>query len=278
MTDDVQRSHMEGKPAAFVAAADVVLQVHRRRFLAHTQLLSAESPVLAELLAVHAGAPPKAGELPVVALAESKDSDALGTRTERRVRTFAALLDAVYNPAKRMAASWDLPELESLASMAHVLQMDALLFLCDEVCARELAKLLLYASAASWGPTRGKRGGISSAASAIHGADTKWCLLGETYGLPRTTSVALRVALKKVTRVEWDPYVDAAIVRDFIKSLGAPIRDVILDEMVAVAVHPRNDPSIMRSRLDDALASTDELAVRLRDAMGLGARQTPSWA
>jgi hypothetical protein len=84
----------------------------------------------------YAGARGKGGELPVVTLARREDAGALGTPADRRSDTFAALLDAVYNPARRMAASWDLKE---LAAMAHVLQMDSLLFLNDGVGACELA-------------------------------------------------------------------------------------------------------------------------------------------
>ena len=280
MAADAQRSHMEGKTPACVASADVVLEVDGRRFLAHTQLLSSESPVLAELLAEYAGAGRKGGELPVVTLAKREDADALGARPDwlgdmfallaarpdRRGDTFAALLDAVYNPAKRMAASWYLWELESLASMAHVLQMDSLLILVDEVAARELAKLF-ESSVSSWATSHGKRGGVRCYASAIGRTDTKWCLLGERCGLPKTTAVALRSALKKVTGAERQEGVDARVVREFVQQFGAEIQCVILDEMIA-AVYPPGPHG----------APGVPLADKLRDAMGLGARQKPSRA
>jgi hypothetical protein len=46
MAADAQRSHMEGKAPAFIARADVILEVDGKLFFAHTQLFSAESPVL----------------------------------------------------------------------------------------------------------------------------------------------------------------------------------------------------------------------------------------
>ena len=266
MAADAQRSHMEGKPAAFVAAADVVLEVDDQRFLAHTQLLSAESPVLAELLAEYAGSPPPGGELPVVALAKKGDTEALGTVPEQRCRTFAALLDTVYNPARRMTARWEVEQLKWVVSMAHVLQMDALLFLCDEVGARELARHFKTVSGVSWA-----RGGARPHATAVGRTDTEWCRLGEKCGLYKSMAVALREALKKVTGAEKQAGVNADVVRGFIRGFGAPVRGVILDEMVE-AMHPSKGAA----RFDDKLASDDPLAAKLRDAMSLG--ELPAWS
>ena len=78
-----------------------------------------------------------------------------------------------------------------------------------------------------------------------------------------------------MTGVERESSIDVDVVRGFIKSVGAPLREVILDQMVA-AVHPMSaDAPTMPT---GELASVDQLAAKLRDAMGLGARQKSSWA
>jgi hypothetical protein len=126
-----------------------------------------------------------------VALANEQDPYALGTPSYSHIWAVETLLDMLHHPAKRVASAWHLFDIEALAPIAQALQMNALLELVDEVGARELARHLEpRASAASWGPHHGDRGGISSAAAASHGTDAEWRLVGEKCGLLRAAAAA----------------------------------------------------------------------------------------
>ena len=101
--EDVIKTHMQGKAASFVEQADVIIAVKGTQFLAHTALLSSESPVLADILhefVATADAKMSGKGLPVVSLWSDSGKAASAGVAEANVTApmFEQMLNIIYNP------------------------------------------------------------------------------------------------------------------------------------------------------------------------------------
>ena len=239
MAAEPERAHMGGKPAAYAAAADMILEVQGRRFAAHSLVLR-ESPVLSDMLdAVAPEGGPSAPEgtakcgpsAPMVLNLSGSDGDGEARLPEAvTADAMAALLEVVYNPwrpllkpsgpAARVLLTED--DAERLIPVADFLGMRSVLELCDVGLAARLAQIF------SWGHSHDWMG--SELECPI---DQRWLEYGERYSLPHVAAAALDSVLRNLTRVGFrSNHVQARVVRLY-KSVSGVVGKIIAEELTA---------------------------------------------
>lgn len=219
---------MRNKNAAHAAAADVVVGVGGRRFLAHADILR-ESPVLAEMLddgeAVRTRAAARGSGARLRALTLSAEAGAGDALT---ADGFAQVLELLYNPFQPLARAagegggltfaLDKHDAVELIPAAHFLNIPPLLELGDAALAESLAGELSWSAPAAW------------ASANVAPRDQQMMEFGQQYSLPRVTALALASIARNLTRSCRSA---AGVAARVLAAASEPARTILLEEVVA---------------------------------------------
>lgn len=237
MAAEAERAHMGGKPAAYVDAADMVLEVQGRRFAAHSLVLR-ESPVLSDMLdALAPAGGPSAPEgtanyspsAPMVLNLSGPDGKARLPRA-LTADAMAALLELLYHPWRPMLQlSGSTPRVllaegdaQRLIPAADFFGMRSVLELCDIGLAARLAQTFSWTQPCAWtGPK--SEGPV----------DQRWLKYGERYALPHVVAVSLDSVLHNLTRPGAKSAEVQANVTRLQESISGATAKVIAEETVA---------------------------------------------